>query len=127
MIPQILRTLDIAVSQDRSLRRSALAVTKADHPYALWRTMTDPNAQKVSTLFAVDPAWPTYLATRSTRLWPFSKSDRRWLVNWGYLTSDVLLRSWIWEDDDPPTKLPFEDASFAKPPPEVPPVAEDPE
>ena len=120
----VLRTLDISVSQDRALRRSALALTRAAHPYALWRTLTDPHGGKVPTPFEVQKDWPVYLSTRSTRLWPFSKSDRRWLVNWGYLTSDVLLRSWIWEGAAPPTGLPFRDATFEVPPPEVPDVAE---
>ena len=76
------------------------------------------------TPFEVHGAWPIYLSTRSTRLWPFSKHDRRWLVNWGYLTSDVLLRSWIWQGAAPPTRLPFKDATFDGAPPEVPDVAE---
>jgi NTE family protein len=121
---QVLRTLDIAVSQDRALRRTALALTKVSHPYALWRTLTNPHGGRVPTPFQVQEDWPIYLSTRSTRLWPFSRRDRRWLVNWGYLTSDVLLRSWIWEEP-PPTTLPFEDATFDHPPPEVPDVADE--
>jgi NTE family protein len=122
---QVLRTLDIAVSQDRALRRSALFLTKHDHPFALWRTLTDPNGSKVRTPFPVDPGWPAYLSTRSTRLWPFPMRDRKWLVNWGYVTSDVMLRSWIWEDAAPPPGLPFKDATFEGPPPEAMDVALD--
>jgi NTE family protein len=122
--PQVLRTLDIALSQDRALRRSALALTRASHPYALWRTQTNPHGSAVPTPFQVQEHWPTYVSTRTTRLWPFSKRDRRWLVNWGYLTSDVMLRSWIW-DESPPTTLPFADATFELAPPEVPDVAEE--
>jgi NTE family protein len=117
---QILRTLDIAVAQDRALRRSALFLTRDRHPFALWRTLTDPTNKKVPTPFEVNAGWPVYLATRSTRMWPFSKRDRRWLVNWGYLTSDVLLRSWMWEAAAAPTALPFPEATFAGPPPETP-------
>jgi NTE family protein len=83
---QLFRTLDIAVSQDRALRRSSLFDHLDEHPVALWRTVTNPkDATKYSAItpFAIHAGWPEYLSTRSTRLWPFSKSDRKWLVNWG--------------------------------------------
>jgi NTE family protein len=126
---QVLRTLDIAVSQDRALRRSALSITKTDHPYALWRTLSVPATRKVVTPYEVNAGWPAYLSTRSTRLWPFSQRDRRWLVNWGYVTSDVMLRSWIWEGAAAPGEgdLPFPDATFAQPPPESPDLATEPD
>lgn len=117
---QLLRTLDIAVSQDRALRRSSLFDHLAAHPVALWRTVTNPKdttKYPAITPFPVNPGWPEYISTRSTRLWPFSMSDRKRLVNWGYLTADVLLRSFIWSDAEPPVRLPFEDATFAGPPP----------
>jgi len=117
---QVLRTLDIAVSQDRALRRTALSDTGDEHPFALWRTLTnpvDPEKFSARTPFAVRKGWPEYLATRSTRLWPFSKDDREWLVNWGYLTADVVLRSTLWKTADPPQKLPFESRTFSELPP----------
>jgi NTE family protein len=119
---QVLRTLDIAVSQDRALRRSSLFDHRKEHPVALWRTVTNPkdiSKFSATTPFPVHVGWPEYLSTRSTRLWPFSMSDRKRLVNWGYLTADVLLRSFIWRDADPPSKLPFDDATFAEPPPDA--------
>lgn len=124
----VLRTIDIAVAQDRARRRSELFLTGDEHPWALWRTFTDPattdrTAQPASTPFAVHSGWPRYLSTRSTRLWPFPKQDRRWLVNWGYVTADVMLRSWIWKDAGPPTQLPFTDATFEDAPPDVPDTA----
>jgi NTE family protein len=125
---QVLRTLDIAVSQDRALRRTALADTQHEHPFALWRTVTnpmDPRKFSARTPFEVHKGWPEYLATRSTRLWPFSKQDREWLVNWGYLTADVVLRSTIWRTAEPPEKLPFQRATFAGPPPEQAEIAVD--
>jgi NTE family protein len=123
---QLFRTLDIAVSQDRALRRSSLFDHKTEHPVALWRTVTNPkDASKYPAItpFPVHKGWPEYLSTRSTRLWPFSMSDRKWLVNWGYVTADVLLRSFIWPHAEPPVHLPFEDATFAGPPPTMVPIA----
>lgn len=126
---QVLRTLDIAIAQDRALRRTALRLTRDKHPYALWRTLTVPVTRKARTPFDVHRGWPAYLSTRSTRLWPFSRRDREWLVNWGYVTSDVMLRSWIWEGAAAPTQrdLPFPDSTFEQPPPEEADVAEDPD
>jgi NTE family protein len=120
--PQVLRTLDIAVSQARALRRSALFEHLDEHPTAIWRTVTDPtNAKKyvAVTPFPVHPGWSEYLSTRSTRLWPFSMNDRKWLVNWGYVTADVLLRSFVWPTAAAPVQLPFADATFAAAPPDA--------
>ena len=126
---QVLRTLDIAVSQDRALRRSALHLDQANHPYALWRTISLPRTKKLTTPYPVHDGWPVYMSTRSTRLWPFPQRDREWLVNWGYVTSDVLLRSWLWTDGLPPkvADLPFPKATFEAAPPEVPHTMEAPE
>jgi NTE family protein len=116
---QVKRTLDIAVSQARGLRRSALATDAKRHPYAIWRTRTDPKAfAKWTTVpFPIHDGWPEYIATLPTRLWPFPLADRQRVVNWGYLTSDLALRSFVWKDAAAPTSLPFSNASFDGPPP----------
>ncbi len=116
---QVKRTLDITVSQARALRRSALAAGKAAHPYAIWRTRTDPQvfAKHVTIPFTIHEGWPEYLSTRSTRLWPFAVTDRQHLVNWGYVTADLALRSFTWKDAAAPDKLPYPEATFDGPPP----------
>lgn len=122
------RTLDIAVSQGRALRRSGLMTHKDEHPFALWRTRTDPNhfVGTATSPFAVADGWPEYLSTRTTRLWPFNETDRKHLVNWGYLTSDIALRSYIWKQDPEPAELPYPDASFERKPDKRPDVAGEP-
>ena len=119
---QVRRALDIATSQERAQRRHALvAAATDDRPLGYWRTLTDPHDDKfTSTPFAVEPGWPTYLASRPTRLWPFPEGDRHRLVNWGYLLSDVVLRTFIWKDAGPPDRLPFWRDDFADPPPGTP-------
>jgi NTE family protein len=116
---QVRRALDIATSQERAQRRHSLvAGATADRPLGYWRTLTDPNDDKFrATPFAVDPGWRKYLASRPTRLWPFPEGDRHRLVNWGYLLSDVVLRTFIWKNADPPERLPFAKDGFADPPP----------
>ncbi len=121
---QVKRTLDIAVSQARALRRSALEADKAKHPYALWRTRSKPaDYKRVAQAFPVEGDWPAYLAALPTRLWPFPMADRKRLVNWGYLVSDLALRSYIWPEDAAPTSLPFADAAFTTPPDRAPDLA----
>jgi NTE family protein len=115
---QLKRTLDMAVSQSRALRRSELSITKQDHPFALWRTSSRPErlAPDIERPFPVRDGWPGYLASRSTRMWPFGKADRSRLVNWGYLTADLALRSYVWKDREPPSALPIPGFDFGNAP-----------
>lgn len=122
---QVKRILDIAISQERAQRRRGIIVgARPQRPVAYWRTLTDPTtfADRPSP-FPIHPAWRTYLAGRSTRLWPFTIGDRRRLVNWGYVLSDVVLRTFVWRDAPPPERLPFHGDAFDQPPPSVPAVA----
>ena len=122
---QVKRVLDIAVAQARSLRRRELADDKAEHPYALWRTRTDPNvlAERVPSPFPVHTGWPDYLAAIPTRLWPLPMQDRERLVNWGYLASALSLRAFVWREAMLPAALPFPSAGFEAPPPRMPDIA----
>jgi NTE family protein len=139
---QLKRTLDLAVEQGRAQRRRALVTTanlvrrlhdagvppergdarmRTEH-VALWRTTLDPNrSPKQLAGRPVHRAWPRYLSTLPTRMWPMSAQDGRRLVNWGYLTSDVMLRSWVpeLEHREPPHALPFPDHGFASAPQEA--------
>ena len=119
---QVRRALDIATSQERAQRRHSLVAGATDErPLGYWRTLTDPHDDKfTATPFPVDPGWPIYLAGRPTRLWPFPEGDRHRLVNWGYLLSDVVLRTFIWKDAAPPERLPFWRDGFADRPPGTP-------
>jgi NTE family protein len=134
--PLIRRTLDLAVEGGRAQRRRALidrATAARALPerslvrkrfrterVALWRTsLSVTGHQKLPAGWVVAPGWERYIATRPTRLAPMSAFDREHVVNWGYLTSDLMLRTWIPELEDaaPPMRLPFLDATFASPPP----------
>ena len=69
--------------------------------------------------FVVADGWNDYLASLKTRLWPMPLIDRQRLINWGYLTSDIMLRSYVPElrDEAPPVRYPFERARFEGLPP----------
>lgn len=119
---QTKRILDIAVSQERAQRRRGLIVgATRDRRVGYWRTLTDPTDFKNKpSPFRIDPAWRKYLAGRSTRLWPFPEDDSHRLVNWGYVLSDIVLRTYIWMHAPPPTRLPFQDDGFEDVPPTTP-------
>src|SRR4051794_10016969 len=116
---QVRRALDIATSQERAQRRHALVAGATDErPLAYWRTLTDPHDDRfTATPFPVHDGWPAYIASRATRLWPFPEGDRHRLVNWGYVLSDVVLRTFIWKDAEPPDRLPFSRDGFEDAPP----------
>ena len=132
--PLIRRTLDLAVEVGRRQRRRALidrasaarALVKAGKPnpfvteqVAIWRTAQRiTHHPRLPAGWAIDERWPAYLAGLSTRMWPMRSSDRKSLVNWGYLTADLALRSWIPELDkaDPPEALPYPDAPLSSAP-----------
>jgi NTE family protein len=121
---QVKRVLDVAVAQARALRRRALFADSA-HPCALWRTRTEPAvlAKRVPLSFSVHDGWAEYLAAIPTRLWPLPMADRLRLVNWGYLTSDLALRAFVWKQDAPASTLPFPDAGFEAAPRRTPDLA----
>ena len=133
--PLIRRTLDMAVDAGRTQRRRALIdrataarALPADHAVrkelrtehvALWRTTNDVTEHDfLPRDWTVAPGWDRYLASRPTRLWPMDAYDRHHLVNWGYLTSDLMLREWHPDlvGASEPTRLPFPAAGFSDPP-----------
>lgn len=132
--PLVRRTLDLAVEVGRRQRRRALidraaaaaklkdADVPTDHAtevVALWRTALQIAGHAgLPPGWVVDRGWANYLATRSTRMWPMAGRDRQRVVNWGYLTSDLMLRAWIPELHDAalPESLPFKEEGFARPP-----------
>lgn len=129
---QVKRTLDIAVDQGRAQRRRsliegaraarALGSWQQDPPdfdfpehVALWRTALDPNDfATLSAAMPVDPRWPPLLSALPTRMWPMAEADRRRLVNWGYLTADVVLRAFVpaLRDRLPAERLPYPEFDF---------------
>ncbi|MGH0028967.1 MAG: patatin-like phospholipase family protein [Myxococcota bacterium] len=119
-VSQLKRTLDIAVDQGRKLRRSAFAVDlkNTDRGGALWRTRLDPNNYYgEDPVFPVETSWPEHMAAIRTRLNPFSEMEQKRLVNWGYLVSDMAIRTWAHKQAPEPTQLPFAGFGFDGTPP----------
>jgi NTE family protein len=115
---QLRRVLDASVDQGRDLRRHALIEAKKAGliKVGIWRTLTDPGKFTVKQPFVVPRPWREHLATVGTRMWPPSRTDRDALVAWGYVASDLVLRSYIVRGKPAPTRIPF-DFDFTAPPP----------
>jgi NTE family protein len=115
---QIRRVIDTATEQDRALRRTILMndFLGGQRMGALWRIGTDITKFSVDCPFPVHPDWRFYLAAIRTRLNSFSDDEVGHLVNWGYLMSDLAVRSYV-SQADPPASLPFPRYDFAAPPP----------
>lgn len=112
---QLRRTLDMSLEVGRSQRRRAL-IDRASMAYGVRELSGTPHSEGVTEHVA--PGWREYLATRPTRFWPMPESDRLRLVNWGYLTSDLVLRSYVPELHGAPTvkDLPYPGLDFSRPP-----------
>ena len=115
---QLRRVLDMSVEQGRDLRRSALVrrARAREFTLALWRTTSDPTGFTARTPFTVSEGWRAYLSTRKTRMWTPGAIARDALVDWGYLASDLALRSYVFSGAQEPTSLPM-GTDFTQPPP----------
>lgn len=115
---QLMRVVDTTTEQARALRRRALVADfkEGRKDGTLWRTGTDIREYPASCPFDVHPDWRFQLSAIRTRLNPFKEEERRRLVNWGYLVSDVALRSHVVEQVEPPPSLPFPDYGFSERP-----------
>jgi hypothetical protein len=116
--PQRRRTLIENATATSELRKAGLPTTSATEQVALWRTALQISGHPgLPPKWVVDAGWADYIATLPTRMWPMAKSDQERVVNWGYLTSDLMLRTWIPElHDAAPESLPFRDSDFPKTP-----------
>ncbi len=117
---QLRRVIDTATEQTRALRRSDLVDDFTSNPArksgTLWRTGTNLAKYPAASPFEVDPTWRFEMSAIATRLWPFDAATRHRLVNWGYVVSDVAMRSWVVPGAGPPKELPYPEFGFAHPP-----------
>lgn len=113
---QLIRSIEIHADRSRTLRRhAALEELRAGRKAGtLWRTDADLAGYPLESAFHVDASWPPYLSSIRTRLDRFSITERCHLINWGYLVSDVALRSHVVRRR-PPAALPFPKLNFLLP------------
>ena len=117
---RITRAIDTAVEQSRALRRSHLMkqLTEGEKKGTLWTVRTDPARYTAEKPFKVEGDWGEKLGSIRTRMNAFSENEKRWLVNWGYLQTDLAVRSYSRQEMAIPNRLPFPNYNFLKRPPE---------
>lgn len=108
-LKQLSRVFSISTDQGRNLRRRLLHLARqgSGQPYAIARidrTIANrPAPQQIP--FAEDRL--ARLAALRTRLDRFTEREQDNLINWGWLSMDVNVRSWILRNAPAPTALPF--------------------
>ena len=115
---RVTRAIDTAVEQTRALRRSHLMkqLTGGEKKGTLWTVRTDPERYTAEKRFEVEGDWGEKLGSIRTRLNAFSESEKRWLVNWGYLQADLAVRSYFRQELEMPERLPFPHDNFSTAP-----------
>lgn len=117
----MLRVTSVINNQVRSLRRRQLIASFAQpvesggRAGAYWSTSSDPsNYPESNTLVPVSDRVRRHLSEINTDLRPLSDDDRRKLVNWGYVITDIAINSWVTGEDAALSKaVPFPDTKLA--------------
>lgn len=108
MPQQLMRVLDIATDQARSLRKRMLHATRAgtDKVYAYSGIDGDPSDFPAPRVLNADPAITAPLARIRTRLNPFTDEEQGRLINWGWFMTDVAVRSHVAKQAAAPSAWP---------------------
>lgn len=106
---QALRALDIATDQARALRKRLLfAQTRAEARIAAYSGIDcNPAEYPAAQVLKADPEMIARLAGMRTRLDPFSDEEQALLINWGWLMTDIAMRSFVAKDVAAPVALPL--------------------
>ena len=109
------RPISAAIEQTRALRIRMLMsdLTSGRKKGALWMISTDPSSYKVECPFVIAEGWPETLGRIRTRLNRFTEVEKKRLVNWGYIQTDLAIRSYYRTEFEPATVMPFPEYNFA--------------
>ena len=118
---QIFRVLSLISEQTRARRRSEFfqRITMGQRTGTLWtfktRTAGAPPPNDGQPLLVINPQRQDELASTPTRLWPFTQTRTRELVNLGYALADAGLRCWMAQTGTAPL-WPYPECSLESPP-----------
>jgi NTE family protein len=114
-LSQSMRTTLVIDAQVRALRRKHLVreLTRGERLGALWTIATPLDRYPVDGKLPVSIEVARQLAAISTRLASMPVGMRRRLMNWGYVSADAAVRSYVEPSFSAPAGLPFPDAPFA--------------
>ena len=106
---RVMRPMLSTLEQTRALRRRYLMeeLLSGKKRGALWTIKTDTKRYTAESGFQVADEWGEKLAAIRTRLSKFAREEQCRLVNWGYIQSDLAVRSYFRGDLEQPETLPF--------------------
>lgn len=109
---QILRALDIGMDQARARRTLALFAMQrfTGQKVAYWGIDMGDTMEPAHSLLPRAPEVVKKIASLRTRLNEFEPSEQGLLINWGYVSCDERMRSYVATDAPPPAGLPIPDA-----------------
>ena len=115
---RIMRPMETSLEQTRAIRRRQIMdqFLSNSKKGALWHAMTDINKYPIRSPFIVRPEWNEYLGSIRTRLNAFTDAEKSRLINWGYVLSDLSVRSYYRSEKVPPDSLPFPEFPLSDPP-----------
>ena len=106
---RILRPMQTAVEQTRALRRNYILeqLQNNEKQGATWHITTELRRYPLVSPLQVPKDWSYRLPKVRTRLNSFTDTEKSDLINWGYLLSDLSIRSYYREDALPPETFPY--------------------
>ena len=112
------RPMSAAVEQTRALRIRELMtdLTTGQKSGALWMISTNPKSYTVRSPFIIADGWADKLARIRTRLNAFTEEEKQRLANWGYIQTDLAVRSHYRQELREPRRLPFPSYDFSTAP-----------
>ena len=108
------RPISAAIEQTRALRIITLMedLNNKRKNGALWMINTNTKNYTATSPFQIEEGWNTTLSQIRTRLNKFTETEKKRLVNWGYIQADLAVRSHYSLTAEPPKDLPFPEFHF---------------
>ena len=115
---RIMRPMLSTLEQTRALRRHYLMeqLLSGKKQGTLWTIRTDPKRYTAENTFEISSGWHEKMAHVRTRLNRFTKEEQCRLVNWGYIQSDLAIRTHFRKELEKPENLPFPQFDFSTQP-----------
>lgn len=113
---QVKRAIDITTQVSRQMQRRTYISRFAagERRGTAWHIGSSIKAFPASPELEVDPDWGDLLSRVRTRLHPFTDQEQALLVNWGYVVSDVAMRSFLDTSASAALRLPLPESPLSR-------------
>ncbi|MEP4038990.1 patatin-like phospholipase family protein [Pseudophaeobacter sp.] len=108
---QLLRILSVAMDQTRALRTRHMIeqASQTDQRVCLWGADQGVTKNPAPGIMPRSEEIISEIKRLRTRLNPFSEQEQGHLINWGYVSCDERMRTYVLPNMPPPTALPAPD------------------